>query len=538
MKKRSTERRFEQVRNRILPREKSAIQVKTESQISIALAFPNSYPVGMANLGFQSVFRIFNESPIVRCERAFFDKSFPVRTKTLESGTDLRFFDCVAFSISFELDIPNLVQSLIEAKIEPLAENRDPREPIIIVGGPVCFINPAPLSVFADVIVIGELEPIASVLIELLGKYKNREISRNELFEQLSHLEGIYLPNFTDKDTKVKKIHANFHEQNPQHSVILSPDSHFQNMFLIEIGRGCGRRCRFCAASHIYHPYRFFPVKKIIETIERNIHDARRVGLVGAALSDYPYLFDLCKSLIEKNLELGLSSFRLDMITPEFLEIFKKAKINSIAFAPEAGSERMRGIINKNLTTEAIISAAHYLAESEISQIKLYFLIGLPGEKKEDIDAIVQLVKELNHIFMKSTRQRKLILSVNTFIPKPWTPFQWAPIAKAEEISEKRKYISRNLKNLQNVEIIKKSQKEEILQAALSLGDEKIGKAVLLKLKEKITWDFAMKQSGVDLAELIFEPRNRDMVFPWDFILTGLRKEFLWKNWSSVKERL
>ena len=534
MKPISRERLFEQIRNRIAAKEKNAIQVKTESVLSVALAFPNSYAVGMANLGFQSVYRIFNEFTEVRCERAFFDRSFPVRTRTIESGNELRYFDVVAFSISFELDIPNVVKFLSEAGIEPVAAERDEREPFVILGGTASFMNPGPLSLFADVMVLGEFEPVSDFLVDALLKYREKRLSRFQLLELLASSPGFYVPCFNHSDFRIEKIHADLKQMSPQYSVIRSADSHFRDMFLLEVGRGCGRRCRFCAASHIYHPYRIFSTGKIIETVDQHAGDAKKIGLIGAALSDYPGLLDLCRTLAAKNYELGLSSFRLDMITPEFLEIFERANVNSIAFAPEAGSERMRKIINKNLSHEVILQAAHSLSESKINHIKFYFMIGLPEEKQEDIEAIIDLVKNVNDIFLKNNRKRKITLSINSFIPKPWTPFQWAPLARPEYIQQTRKFISKQLKDVKNIEILKKSSKEEVLQAAFSLGDDKVSRAVLLKIKDRLSWEEAWKRAGVDLELKVFSTKNREHHFPWEFIHFGLRRDSLWKIWSSI----
>ncbi|NOZ63137.1 MAG: radical SAM protein [Calditrichaeota bacterium] len=534
MKKYTNDRPFEQLRQRILSREKNAAQVKSESVLSVALAFPNSYGVGMASLGFQSVYRIFNEFGEVRCERAFFDKSFPVRTKTIESGTELRHFDVVAFSISFELDIPNVVRFLMESGIEPLAKNRNEKEPLVLLGGTAAFMNPAPLSLFADIVVMGEIEPISHLLVETLLEYRKNAISRAELFEIFANSAGFYVPHFAPQNGQIVKVHADLKKFLPQYSVIQSPDSHFKDMFLLEVGRGCGRRCRFCAASHIYHPYRIFPEEKIIETIEENAGETKRVGLVGAALSDYPGLLRLCRVLADKGYELGLSSFRLDMITPEFLDIFERAQVNSIAFAPEAGSERLRKIINKNLSQEVIMQAAASLGDSNISHIKLYFLIGLPGETQNDIDAIVDLVKNVSSIFLKKNKKRKLTLSINAFIPKPWTPFQWAPLARPEYSRRTRKYISDKLKNFRNVEMLKKSSKEEVLQAVFSQGNEKVGRAVYLKIRERLSWEKAWEQAEVNVEKSVFLEKGRDYRFPWEYMGFGLRQDFLWKNWSAV----
>ncbi|MDW7682477.1 MAG: radical SAM protein, partial [bacterium] len=300
---------------------------------------------------------------------------------------------------------------------------------------------------------------------------------------------------------------------NPQYSVIISPDSHFKNMFLVEVGRGCGRHCHFCAASYIYHPFRYFSIENILKTVHDHNLGASRVGLVGAAISDYPQLHQLCCSLVEEGYELGLSSFRLDMLNPDFLKILERGKVRSISLAPEAGSEALRHKINKHLSHNQIIESVHFLADSIIDNIKLYFLIGLPGESWDDIDAIVDLVEEIHQIFFKKGANKKITVSINAFIPKPWTPFQWAPMERRGELQKKRKHLETRLKKMKAVTVSQKSGKAELLQGMLSLGDEKVGMAVYHKINQRLQWNDAWKKAGVDVESLLHQPRRFDQQF-------------------------
>ena len=536
MKKRNKDQNFRDFRKKILSSERSLLTVKSEALLSVALVFPNSYSVGMANLGFQAVYRLFNEFEGVSCERAFFYDQFPTVTKTIESGKELREFDVVAFSVSFELDLPNIVHLLIHAGITPLREQRHVKEPVIMAGGAVSFLNPAPLAPFVDFMVLGEVETQLPALLNELIHYRGDRLDKFELLENIQQIAGIYIPDFTESTQKVEKIHypIKIKRSKPQYSVITTPKSHFKNMFLTEVGRGCGRRCHFCASSYIYHPFRLYPVEKIFQTIENYSHNTRRIGLVGSALSDYPELFHLCEVLVNQNYELGLSSFRLDMISPQFLNLLEKGKVNSIAVAPEAGSERMRLVINKKLSEKQIITAAQYLADSNIKQIKLYFLIGLPYEKWEDIEAIANLVTQIQQILFSKKRNKAITVSVNTFIPKPWTPFQWALLELPEQIQAKRKFLSSRLKKIPGITFSRKSSREEILQAIFSLGSEEVGYGIYYKIVQNLSWHNAWKKAGVDFKRLLFSDKSFSQVFPWDFIHFGIQKDSLWNRWQKL----
>jgi radical SAM superfamily enzyme YgiQ (UPF0313 family) len=520
---------FRAFRQRCLMREHNLITVPQEALLSVALVFPNSYAVGMANLGFQTIYRLFNEQPGVRCERAFWYAEFPGVTRTLESGTELRNFDLIAFSVAYELDYPNLVQILIAAGIEPFTAARREQEPLILAGGAMAFMNPTPIASFIDCFYLGEIEPQLQRLVQLLLHAKNEHYSRTGILEELARENYLYVPQLPPVRKSVM-VHRAAREVYPQYSPVISPDSHFKNMFLVEAGRGCGRHCNFCAASHIYHPLRIYPPAQVLDVIRRFGQHTKRVGLIGAALSDYPRLRELCESLTDQKYELGLSSFRLDMITPEFLDILERGKVKSLTFAPEAGTENLRHKIHKNLSNAEIMQAATAIAESSIEQVKLYFLIGLPGETDSDIEGLVQMVQELARIILIKGKHRSLTVSVNTFIPKPFTPFQWQPMAHEKEIRRKRRFLEQELKRIPGVVFNKKSVKEEILQGIFSLGDATIARAIYYKLTQQTNWDEAWQQANIDVEKLLYENRRFDDELPWDFIEYRIPRQRLWQQ--------
>ncbi len=523
--KRSSYENFKSYREKILAREQNLVTIKPEALLSIALVFPNDYAVAMANLGFQSIYRLFNEMPGVRCERAFLYDQCPGIAQTLETGRHLRDFDVVAFSISYELDFPNLVKLLLDAGITPFAAERNDREPLVMAGGAIAFMNPAPIEPFMDFIYIGEIEPQVHKLLSILLECQQQRCSRIEKLAQLSEVPGIYLSHGCDAGP-ISRVYAREDHLSPQYSPVISPDSHFQNMFLVEVGRGCGRYCRFCAASHIYHPFRIFSQEKILITIDAYHQQTKRVGLIGAALSDYPRLHALCETLVDQGYELGLSSFRLDMINPDFLKVLERGNVRSLTFAPEAGTEHLRRKIHKHLTEQQIVSGAEAIANSSIQQLKLYFIIGLPGETDEDVIGIVKLVTSIHAIMARRKRSVSLAVSVNTFVPKPFTPFQWSPMATAAEIRRKRKLLEQGLKKIPGVRLSRKNVNEEMLQGIFSLGDQRIGRAIYFKLTNQCNWSTAWSVAGVD-PDFIHQQRPLDASLPWDFISSPLEKNRL-----------
>ena len=525
---------FRSFRARILSREKNQVRVSSEALLSIALVFPNSYAVGMANLGFQTIYRLFNLLPGVRCERAFRYEQFPGVTQTIESGEQLRNFDIVAFSVAYELDFPNLVQILTNAGITSLSEKRHPFEPLVIAGGATAFMNPVPVALFVDLFFIGEIEPQLNNIFPVLIQLKQERWNRSEILEKLHDEVGIYVPRFQNRNKKIKKIYQPSPQTTPQYSPVVCPDSHFKNMLLIEAGRGCGRHCHFCAASHIYHPFRIFSKEKILNVIQTYSDNTKKIGLIGAALSDYPRLHHLCRELVDRGYELGLSSFRLDAISADFLDILEMGKVKTLTFAPEAGTERLRHVIHKNLPDKIILEAVQAIAESQINQVKLYFMIGLPGERDDDIAGIVDLVKTIQRTLIKNRKMRSITVSTNAFIPKPFTPFQWSAMDAIAEIRRKRRYLAKELKNISGIHLIRKSAKQEVLQGMFSLGDQKIANAIYFKVKNNVDWQAAWEKFGINVDSILYQSRRIEDALPWDFMEYSIPKERLWAAWQKA----
>ncbi len=514
----------------ILEEEKGNVIMKKGAPVRIALVYPNVYEVGMASLGFQTVYRLFNEHPEVRCERAFFrEEGAPL---TLETGSRLNDFDMVGFSLSFELDIPNVLAILHASGLKSQRENRHPKDPIVFLGGVVAGLNPSPLLLFVDGLLAGEGEGLIEWISDTLFAGKEKGWDKDRILLELSSREGIFIPRYS---RTVKRNITRSLEQLPVYTPIVSPRSHFGDLFVVETGRGCIRKCLFCAAQKIYMPYRFRSAEAIIETVSRFNPGAKRIGLEGAGLSDYPELEKLSSDLHRMGYGISFSSLRADRVNDELIHILDESGTRSFTMAPEAGSDELRRAIGKQIDETVLFHAARQLSLSRISALKLYFLIGLPGETDGDIDALIGLVREMNALFLTGRRKRGIRVSVNAFIPKPFTEYQWAPMAEEEELQIKKQRIRQALKKQRAITLDFQSTKEEILQGLLSVGCAGMGPAILDAVEKNSSVIKALKKFGIDRSFLHRE-RPKQLSMPWDFIDSGLPKEFLWTKYRESLE--
>lgn len=511
--------------------EQSTVSVKKEALLRIALVFPNTYEVGMSNLGFQEVYRLFNAYDFVSCERVFLlPPPFHTQHYSLESGRILSDFDVIAFSVSFELDIPNVLTIIKNVQINLQSSKRNPREPLVICGGVITMLNPTPLAPFIDVFLLGEAQSLINQFLECLFENRGNGFRSQACLHQLAQNPAFWVPEITAANSEHKIIRKDERQQ-PIQSSLISSKSHFKDMHLIEVGRACSRGCRFCAACFIYQPTRFYSMEQIIEAAKINPFKTSRIGLVGSALSDFPQLHELCRKLSDEDFQLGLSSFRLDMISPEFLKILENAGVKSLTLAPEAGSERLRNIIHKQISDEQIFEAINALNTSSISIVKFYFLIGLPFETKPDIEAIIYLISKIRAILNRSI---SISVSINAFIPKPRTPFQWFELAPEKEIKQKRKFLTQELRKIPRVQVVPKSTKTEILQALFSQGSEKISPLLRDFVEKKQKWNQILNQHAQFISPIIFERKEFEQKLPWDFLQTNINKNGLIKIAKKV----
>src|SRR5574340_937152 len=469
----------------LISREKGTVFKAPGGRINIALAYPNKYSVGMSSLGFQGIYGYLNSLSDVVCERVFLpdedDIELHLRTNTriftLESKRTLDRFDIIAFSVSFENDYPNVVKMLNLAKIKAQSVDRGKYPPLVIMGGVCAFYNPEPLAGFIDVCFIGEAE---DMLREFLSEYRKLR-GKTELLESLLGHEGIYVPAYYSvvHDEEGKILRRNVKNNAPavirkqtipdisksfMKSAVITPEIEFSDMYLLEAMRGCPWSCRFCLAGQIYNPAR----KKDLAVLKTEIKEAltvtRRVGLIGPSLSDYPHAEEI---LMMEGVDFSITSLRANIKSARIAALMKGHR--SVSIAPEAGTDRLRKVINKRITEEDILETAQLILDGGISTLRLYFMIGLPTEEPADIEGLVALVKKVR----SRSRKGKITLSVSTFVPKPFTPFQWHPMLPLKEVKERLKLIKKGLTEEKGMRVFHDVPKFAYLQALFAVGDRR-----------------------------------------------------------------
>lgn len=526
-------RKHEQELKLRLKKETGYIIHRAGGRIKFALVYPNFYRVGMSNLGIHILYELLNSRGDTSCERFFLPEPKTLidmeksnaTILSLETQTPLNKFQVVGFSISFEQDYFNVVKILQLGKIKVRADERTNFDPIIIAGGPCATFNPVPLSKIFDAFVIGEGEIILPKLMDVLRETKN--LPREKILGEISEVPGIFIPSIPKKVSRqwVKNL-----DDFPAHSVIQTQDTEF-NMYLIETARGCGRHCRFCMAGYCFRK----PRNRSLENLKAAVEDAakfeKKIGLMGPAISDYPQINELCKFIIEKNLPMSVASFRADSVTPELVQALAKSGQKTLTIAPEVGSEKMRRVINKTVTEKNIFSAVKFGMDAGIKNFKFYFMIGLPFEELSDVEEIAALIVRLKNF---AGEGGKFTLSVNPFIPKPFTPFQWSPMADKKYLDAALKILHDNLKKLRNTEIISESLKSAEIQAILSRGDEKISELVAQSDSQKKFREL-IKKFNIDKNFYLYRERKFDEIFPWDFLDMGMDKKYLLAEFQQAK---
>jgi radical SAM superfamily enzyme YgiQ (UPF0313 family) len=531
--------------NYFLSKEKGTVHKDPGGRISIVLAYPNIYSVGMSSLGFQGIYGLLNGIKDVVCERVFlpdvrYTEEFE-RTGTelfsLESKRPLSRFDIIAFSVSFENDYPNIRKMLGMSRIPLRSSRRNNRHPLLIMGGVCACYNPEPLAEFFDVCFIGEAE---EMLPEFLSVYRDSK-SREALFESALKIEGLYIPRYYSVEYGdngqiekrsaengapgiIKKRTVEDISENPLRTAITTPEAEFSDMYLAEAMRGCLWSCRFCVAGHIYRPSRKKKANHLKAEIQEALSMTNRVGLIGPSLSDYPYSEEV---LSVEGVDFSITSLRASPRSGQMIKLLRNHK--SVSIAPETGSERLRMVINKKIKEGDILETSKLIFESGIETLRLYFMIGLPTETEEDVEAIVGLVNDIRDISKKGF----ITLSISTFVPKPFTPFQWHPMEFPRVVKERLKIIKRGVSRVKGTRIFHDVPKYSYHQGVFALGDRRVSELIETSASgsnhpEK--HDLPKKYQDF----FVFRKKEKDEILPWDFIDTGISKGWLWEEYQRA----
>lgn len=542
--------------------EDSRVTVNPHAGQKVAIVYPNTYFVGMSNLGLHIIYEEINLRNDSVCERIFLPEKKELeaydKTKTplmsVETQRPMHQFDVVAFDVTFEMDYFHIPLMLRHGRVPIMGKDRTAFDPIVIAGGPCATFNPEPFADFIDAFIIGEGEGIVSRVLDIIRDGKMEGLDRHAILRQLANISGVYVPSLyvpiysDDGEFKGYDIAEGAPTTIKRHfemltsggeTVVATNYTEFGAMYIIEVARGCGRHCRFCMAGYCFRVPRVRPLEILKEGVDRAEKLGKKVGLMGAAISDYPEVDELVTYIRSKDMRYSCASLRADSLTQAVVDGLADSGQKTITIAPETGSERLRRVINKGISEEHLQNAATLSAKSGIQHMRLYIMIGLPTETDEDIEAIVGLAERTQSHMAEVGCKGRLTLSINPFIPKPFTPFQWMAMDNQKTVEKKLQYIKKALQKNRRIEVLVESPKEAYIQGVLARGDRRLGAVLAACAADRGSKSFKaeMKAAGLDMDEMNYRERSFDEFLPWSHLDMGMDDGYLEMEWKrSVDE--
>ena len=539
--------------------EDSRVTINPHAEQKVAIVYPNTYFVGMSNLGLHIIYEEINLHPSSVCERIFLPEKKELdaydKTKTplmsVETQRPMHQFDVVAFDVTFEMDYFHIPLMLRHGRVPVMSEARTGFDPIVIAGGPCATFNPEPFADFIDAFIIGEGEGIVTAVLDRIRLGRENGEGREETIAALAQIDGVYVPVlYTPQyDDNKRFVGYDIADGAPQiirrhfepltsggETVIATNFTEFGAMYIIEVARGCGRHCRFCMAGYCFRVPRVRPLDILKEGVDRAEKLGKKVGLMGAAISDYPEVDELVTYIRSKDMRYSCASLRADSLTQAVVDGLAESGQKTITIAPETGSERLRRVINKGISEENLRTAAQLSAKSGIQHMRLYIMIGLPTETDEDIDAIVGLAERTQAHMAEVGCKGRLTLSINPFIPKPFTPFQWMAMDHQKSVEKKLQYIKKSLQKNRRIEVLVESPKEAYIQGVLARGDRRLGKVLAACALDRGSKSFKseMKKAGLDMDDCNYRERKFEDYLPWSHLDMGLRNGYLEQEWQRA----
>ena len=542
-------------------KERGAYRYPAGGRTRFALVYPNTYFVGMSNLGLHIIYDLLNRRGDTACERVFLPDRTELpryeRTQTpmmsVETQTPLADFAVIGFVISFEMDYFHVVKMLALSHVRLCASERTARDPLVIAGGPCATFNPEPLAEIVDAFVIGEGEAIMPALMDAYHESIRQGEDRAALLRRLARVSGVYVPALycVDYDAAGRISAFSSEEEMPQtiarqwvkdldahpaHTVVVTEDTEF-NLYLIETARGCGRHCRFCMAGYCFRRPRNRSLAVIEEEVRAALPYGKKIGLMGAAISDYPEIDELCRAILGEGLSMSVASFRADSVTKELVEALAASGLQTLTLAPEAGSARMRAVINKGIEEHHLFTAIDLGAAAHIPNFKLYIMVGLPFEEDADIAAIIDLAERLRRYMDERGSRGTLTLSVNPFVPKPFTPFQWMPMASKKRLDAVMKTLTQALRRTKKIVVNFESPKEALVQAILARGDRRLAEPLMRAAAGRGAKDLVpeMRDAGLSPDDYLTREWAEDEMLPWEHLDMGFTKRYLRQEYERAE---